>query len=84
MRDTSISTSPTSIQNEIKFDISKIKLYTIDIETTAEYGFPDVNDPQEELLAITVQEASTKKITPGASNHITLRKNLSIGIALRI
>jgi len=63
-------------QNEIKFDISKIKLYTIDIETTAEYGFPDVNDPQEELLAITVQEASTKKIiTWGVKPYHSTRKN---------
>ena len=63
-------------QNEIKFDISKIKLFTIDIETTAEYGFPDVNDPQEELLAITVQEASTKKIiTWGVKPYHSTRKN---------
>ena len=29
-------------QDEVKFDISKIKLVTLDIETTAEKGFPDV------------------------------------------
>ena len=63
-------------QNEIKFDISKIKLYTIDIETTSEYGFPDVNDPQEELLTITVQEASTKRIiTWGTKPYHSTRPN---------
>ena len=42
----------------------------------AEYGFPDVNDPQEELLAITVQEASTKKIiTWGVKPYHSTRKN---------
>ena len=30
-------------QNEIKFDISKIQLVTLDIETTSEEGFPDVH-----------------------------------------
>ena len=29
-------------QDEIKFDISKIQLVTLDIETTSEQGFPDV------------------------------------------
>ena len=36
-------------ENEIKFDISQIKLVTLDIETTAEYGFPDVESAQEEI-----------------------------------
>jgi hypothetical protein len=29
-------------EDEIKFDISKIKLVTIDIEVASENGFPDV------------------------------------------
>jgi len=49
-------------QNEIKFDISKIQLVTLDIETTAEEGFPDVHSCVEELLTITLQDYSTKKI----------------------
>ena len=49
-------------ENEIKFDISKIKLVTLDIETTAEYGFPDVESAQEEILAITIQDYTTKQI----------------------
>ena len=48
--------------DEIQFDISKIKLLTLDIETTAEYGFPDVETCQEELLTITIQDYTTKKI----------------------
>ena len=49
-------------EDEIKFDISKIKLVTLDIETTAEYGFPDVESAQEEILAITIQDYTTKQI----------------------
>ena len=50
-------------QDEIKFDISQIKLITIDIETASENGFPDVESCVEEILAITIQDYNTKKIT---------------------
>ena len=50
-------------QDEIKFDISQIKLVTIDIETASENGFPDVESCAEEILAITIQDYNTKKIT---------------------
>ncbi len=49
--------------NDIEgFDLTKIKLYTIDIETTSENGFPDPEVAQEEILLITIQDYSTKKI----------------------
>jgi DNA polymerase elongation subunit (family B) len=48
---------------EIKFDISKIKLITIDIEVASENGFPDVKSCSEELLTITIQDYTTKEIT---------------------
>jgi DNA polymerase elongation subunit (family B) len=48
---------------EIEFDISKLKIWTLDIETTANNGFPDINNPIEEVLLITVQDNVTKKIT---------------------
>jgi len=54
-------------EEEIKFDISKIKLVTIDIEVAAESGFPNVFDCAEELLAITLQDYTTKKIICFAS-----------------
>lgn len=45
------------------FNINKIKLYTIDIETAAELGgFPSPEDAQEEILLITIQDYATKKI----------------------
>ena len=49
-------------EDEIKFDVSKIKLITLDIETTTEEGFPDINTCAEELLTITIQNYTTKKI----------------------
>jgi DNA polymerase elongation subunit (family B) len=48
--------------DEIQYDISKIKLVTIDIETTSENGFPKVEDASEEILCITVKDFTSKKI----------------------
>ena len=50
-------------EDEIKFDISKIRLYTIDIETRSENGFPDVAAADQEILLISVQDYNTKEIT---------------------
>jgi DNA polymerase elongation subunit (family B) len=49
-------------EDEIKFDIGKIKLITIDIEVAAESGFPDPFNCAEELLLITMQDYNTKKV----------------------
>lgn len=44
----------------IAFDMSLMKIVTIDIETSTEYGFPDVRNAQEEVLLITVRDFNTK------------------------
>ena len=49
-------------EDEIKFDITKIKLVTLDIEVSSEHGFPDVESCSEEILAITIQDYTTKEI----------------------
>jgi len=49
-------------ENEIQFDLTKIKLITIDIEVASENGFPTVKECIEEILAITIQDYGTKKI----------------------
>lgn len=49
-------------EDEIKFDISKIKLVTLDIEVASEGGFPDVESASEEILSISIQDYTTKKI----------------------
>jgi len=54
-------------EDEIKFDISKIKLVTLDIEVASEQGFPDVESCLEEILAITIQDYTTKQIVTWGS-----------------
>ena len=40
-------------EEEIKFDTTKIKISTIDIEVARKNGFPDVESAAEEILLIT-------------------------------
>ncbi len=54
--------SDTYPEDEIQFDISKIKLITLDIEVASENGFPDVKNCDEEILLITIQDYTTKEI----------------------
>lgn len=46
----------------IDFDINQIKLYVLDIETTAEQGIIDAQAANEEILLITIQDCN-KNIT---------------------
>ena len=62
-------------EDEIKFDLNKIKLVTIDIEVAAESGFPDVFNVAEELLLITVQDYNTKFITTFGSRPYKTNPN---------
>ena len=62
-------------EDEIKFDISKIKLVTLDIETTSEQGFPDVESCSEEILAITIQDYTTKQIVTWGSKPFKNTRN---------
>jgi len=61
-------------QPEIKFDISKIKLFTIDIEVASENGFPDVENAAEEVLLITIQDYTTKEIITWGQGPFKLNK----------
>lgn len=47
---------------EIKWDSQDIKVFTIDIETSTEYGFPDIRTAQEEILLITIKDTKHKKV----------------------
>jgi DNA polymerase elongation subunit (family B) len=65
-------------ETEIKFDISKIKLTTIDIEVASENGFPDVESAAEEVLLITLQDYNTKQIrTWGLGPYQNNQKNVT-------
>lgn len=56
---------------DIEWDISQIKIFSIDIETTVENGFPDVFNPLEKILLITLQDNVTKKITTFGTGPFT-------------
>ena len=49
-------------EDQIDFDLKKMKLVTIDIEVSAERGFPTVEACDEEMLCITLQNYATKRI----------------------
>ena len=48
--------------NDVAWDSDKILTVTIDIETKADNGFPDPEKAEEEMLAITIKNQTTKKI----------------------
>lgn len=48
---------------EVNWDKDQIKIFTIDIETATESGFPNLETANEELLLITIQDNFTKQIT---------------------
>jgi len=48
---------------EVDYDISQLTIFSLDIETASENGFPSIDNPIEEVLLITVQDNNTKKIT---------------------
>ena len=65
-------------QNEIKWDISKIKLATIDIEVKSEAGFPSPDSCSEEMLTISIQDYNTKEIlTWGRKPYTPSQKNVT-------
>ena len=49
-------------EEELKFDSSKIRVFTIDIETAAENGFPDIESADQEILAISIKDSFSGRI----------------------
>lgn len=58
-------------EDSIEFDINHIKLYTLDIETTAEQGMIDSKSANEEILLITIQDYKTRKSYTWGSRPFT-------------
>ena len=54
---------------DIEFDISEIKIWSLDIETSADLGFPDVATAQEKVLLITIQDYATKDLVTFGLNE---------------
>ena len=64
-------------QHDINWDMEQIKVFTIDIETSTENGFPDIKSANEEILLITVKELSTKRIiTFGSKSYVNPREDV--------
>ena len=65
-------------EDEIKFDMSKIRLVTLDIEVKSENGFPDPEASAEEILLISIQDYNTKEIiTWGVNPFVNKQKNVN-------
>ena len=56
---------------EINYDIDKIKLWSLDIETSSENGFPKPEEAIEEVLLITLKNYKTKKLITFGSRPYT-------------
>ena len=63
---------------EIQYDKNLIKIFTLDIEVTAEKGFPDVENPIEEILCLTIKNQSNKNIiTWGTKPYFSKRADVT-------
>lgn len=62
---------------EIIPDPSLFKIYTIDVETKTEFGFPNIQTANEEILLISIMDNVTKRIvTFGTMDYTTDDKNV--------
>ena len=50
-------------REDVLYDMSKIRIFNIDIETGAENGFPDLESADQEILLISVKDSEMSKIT---------------------
>jgi len=48
--------------NEVEYDLKTLKITSLDIEVACENGFPNVRECAEQLLAITVQDYTSRKL----------------------
>ena len=59
---------------DIDYDLTQLKIFTIDIETASENGFPSVDSAIEEVLLITLQDYVTKDIVTFGSRKFDTSK----------
>lgn len=69
-------------EDDINWDMEQIKVYTIDIETATENGFPDIRTANEEILLITIKDLQSKKVmtfghSPTGSLHNNYRDDVT-------
>ena len=59
-------------QDDIEWSKDYIKIYTLDIETECENGFPDINKADEKLICVTIKNHQNKEIiTWGVGDFIS-------------
>jgi DNA polymerase elongation subunit (family B) len=64
-------------ESDVRWDMEHLKVFTIDIETATESGFPDIKLANEEILLITIKDLNSKKIiTFGARPFVHDRDDL--------
>ena len=64
-------------KGEVDYDIKTLKIASLDIEVACENGFPNVNECAESLLAITVQDQTTRLFKVFATrDYIPSRKDV--------
>ena len=56
---------------DIDYNMSMMKIYTIDIEVACENGFPDVQASAEEMLCLTIKDFNTKKVITWGTGEFT-------------
>ena len=61
--------------DEINYDISKIRLWSLDIETASENGFPQPQLAEEEVLLITLKNFNTKKLITFGSRPYNVKRD---------
>jgi DNA polymerase elongation subunit (family B) len=64
-------------EDDVNWDMEQVKVFTIDIETETENGFPDIKTANEQILLITIKDLQTKSIiTFGSKEFHTDRKDV--------
>ena len=64
-------------ESDIRFDMEKIRVFSIDIETATESGFPDMKMANEEILLITIKDSQSKQIvTFGSRAYVNKRDDV--------
>lgn len=61
---------------EIKFDVSKISIVSLDIECAADEGFPDIGNADKEITAITIRKQGHSYVF-GCGDFVSEDKNVS-------
>ena len=65
-------------KDEIRWNKDYIKIFTLDIETTCEDGFPDPDTAKEKVICITIKNHSNKQIlTWGTGDFISKKVNVT-------